>query len=160
MENRVKTQEEIEQELMELNNQFSEFLHTKGIVAKFRLAFSNMGESARKQHSADVASFEAVKAKSAEENKEFVEFIHTKGIKAKIRLVIENIKKGAKEAPHNTASQIARVRVQTQNAVARANALGNNSEVEYSAQTIQDEFNAFLKYKGLDERYSVIVTEE
>jgi len=98
MQNKIKTQQEIEQEMLELNEQFSQFLHTKGIAAKFKLAFNNMGESAKKQHAADVAEFEAVKAKSAEDNKEFAEFLRTKGIKAKYRLVIENIKKGAKSA--------------------------------------------------------------
>ncbi len=48
MENRAKTQPEIEQGMLELNNQFAAFLHTKGIAAKFRLAFHNMSESAKK----------------------------------------------------------------------------------------------------------------
>ena len=117
MNNTTKTQQEIEQ--------FSTFLHTKGIKAKFKLAFSNMKESAKKQHAADVAEFEAVKAQSAEDNKEFVEFLHTKGIKEKYKLVIENIKKGAKAAPANTAAQIAKVQAHTQAAVARANARGS-----------------------------------
>ena len=125
MANEIKTQKEIEEEMMELNEQFSAFLHTKGIKAKFKLAFNNMSESAKKQHAADVAEFEAVKAKSAEDNKEFVEFLHTKGIKEKYKLVIENIKKGAKAAPANTAAQIARVQAHTQAAVARANAIGS-----------------------------------
>ena len=94
MNNTTKTQQEIEQEMLEMSEQFSTFLHTKGIKAKFKLAFSNMKESAKKQHVADVAEFEAVKAQSAEDNKEFVEFLHTKGIKEKYKLVIENIKKG------------------------------------------------------------------
>ena len=96
MENRTKTQQKIEQEMLELNEQFSAFLHTKGIAAKFKLAFNNMSESAKKQHAADVAEFEAVKAQSAEDNKEFAEFLRTKGIKAKYKLVVENIKKGCK----------------------------------------------------------------
>ena len=62
MENKTKTQKEIEQEMLELNEQFSSFLHTKGIAAKFKLAFNNMSESAKKQHAADVAEFAAVKA--------------------------------------------------------------------------------------------------
>ena len=125
MNNTTKTQQEIEQEMLEMGEQFSTFLHTKGIKAKFKLAFSNMKESAKKQHAADVAEFEAVKTQSAEDNKEFVEFLHTKGIKEKYKLVIENIKKGAKAAPANTAAQIARVQAHTQAAVARANALGS-----------------------------------
>ncbi|MBQ2943491.1 MAG: hypothetical protein IJD93_02145 [Ruminococcus sp.] len=162
MENRTKTQQEIEQEMLELNDQFAAFLHTKGIAAKFKLAFNNMGESARKQHAADVAEFEAVKAQSAEDNKEFAEFLRTKGIKAKYKLVVENIKKGAKAAPANTAAQIAKVQAETQAAVARANAMGNPAPVvtEVSAATLENEFNAFLKSKGLDGKYTVSVTEE
>jgi len=162
MENKGKTQQEIEQEMLELNEQFSAFLHTKGIAAKFKLAFNNMSESAKKQHAADVAEFEAVKAKSAEDNKEFAEFLRTKGIKAKYKLVIDNIKKGAKEAPANTAAQIAKVQAQTQAAVARANAMGKPqpAAAEVSAATLEDELNAFLKSKGLDSKYTVSVTEE
>ena len=161
MENKIKTQQEIEQEMLELNDQFSEFLHTKGIAAKFKLAFNNMSESAKKQHEKDVASFNAVKAKSAEENKDFVEFLHTKGIGAKYRLVIENIKKGAKSASHDTAAQIAKVKAETQAAVARANAHGKQGAgAEITADTLQEEFNDFLKSKGLDGKYSVCVTEE
>jgi len=157
MENKIKTQQEIEQEMLELNEQFSAFLHTKGIVAKFKLAFHNMSESARKQHAADVAEFEAVKARSAEDNKEFAEFLRTKGIKAKYKLVVENIRKGAQAAPANTAAQIAKVRAETQAAVARAN---GKTTTEVSAATLEEEFNAFLKSKGLDGKYTVSVTED
>ena len=162
MENRTKTQQEIEQEMLELNDQFAAFLHTKGIAAKFKLAFNNMSESARKQHAADVAEFEAVKAKSAEDNKEFAEFLRAKGIKAKYKLVVENIKKGIKDAPANTAAQIAKVKVQTQAAVANANGVGKpgSAVAEVSASTLENEFNAFLKSKGLDGKYTVSVTEE
>ena len=161
MANEVKTQKEIELEMTELNEQFSAFLHTKGIKAKFKLAFNNMSESAKKQHASDVAEFEAVKAKSAEDNKEFAEFLRTKGIKAKYKLVVENIKNGAKAAPNNTAAQIAKVKADTQAAVARANALGKPGAavVEVSAVTLEDEFNAFLKSKGLYGKYTVSVTE-
>ena len=162
MENKIKTQQEIEQEMLELNEQFTTFLHTKGIAAKFKLAFNNMSASAKKQREADVAAFEAVKAQSAEDNKEFAEFLETKGIKAKCKLVVDNIKKGIKEAPTNTASQIAKVRIQTQTAVADANALGKPDThlAETSASSLQDEFNAFLKSKGLDGKYTVTITEE
>ena len=145
-----KTQQQIEQEMLELNEQFSAFLHTKGITAKFKLAFSDMADSARKQHEADVAQFEAVKAQSAEDNKEFVEFLHTKGVKAKFHLVVENIKKGASAAPQNTAAQIAKVQAETQANIARTN----------NITTLEAEFNAFLKSKGLDGKYTVSVTEE
>lgn len=163
MENRVKTQAEIEKEMLELNEQFSAFLHTKGIVAKFKLAFSDMADSARAQHEADVANFEAVKAQSAEDNKEFVEFLHTKGIKAKFHLVVENIKKGASAAPQNTAAQIAKVRAQTQAGIAQAQAYGNpyaSAPKTYTAESLADEFNDFLKSKGLDSQYTVVITEE
>ena len=162
MENSLKTQQELEQEMSELNDQFAAFLHTKGIVAKFKLAFNNIGESARKQHEADVAEFEAVKAQSAEDNKEFAEFLRTKGIKAKYKLVIENIKNGAKTAPANTAAQIAKVQSETKASVERANALGTNGILvtEVSSATLENEFNAFLKSKGLDGKYTVSVTEE
>ena len=161
MENRTKTQQEIEQEMRELNEQFSAFLHTKGITAKFKLAFKNMSESAKKQHAADVAEFEAVKARSAEDNKEFAEFLRTKGMKAKYKLVVENIKKGAKASPANTAAQIAKVQAETQAAVARANAMGKlEPATEVSAANLEAEFNAFLKAKGLDGKYTVSVTEE
>ena len=162
MENRMKTEKEIEQEMLELNDQFAAFLHTKGIVAKFKLAFNNMSESAKKQHAADVAEFEAVKAQSAEDNKEFAEFLRTKGVKAKYKLVVENIKKGMADASANTAAQIAKTKAHTQAAVAHANALGKPSAAtpEVNASSLEDEFNAFLKSKGLDGKYTVIVTEE
>lgn len=166
MEQGAKTQQEIEQEMLALNEQFGEFLRTKGISARFKLAFSNMSESAHKQHAADVAEYEAVKAQSAEDNKEFVEFLHTKGIKAKCNLVVENIKKGAGAAPHDTAAQIAKVHAQTQEAIARANAYGNvygkpaAAPQPYTAESLADEFNAFLKAKGLDAQYTVVVTED
>ena len=162
MENKLKTQQEIEREMIELNEQFSAFLHTKGIAAKFKLAYNNMSESAKKQHVADVAEFEAVKAQSVADNKEFAEFLRTKGIKAKYKLVVENIKKGAKAAPANTAAQIAKVQAETQEAVARANAIGKpqSATTEVSAATLENEFNAFLESKGLNGKYTVSVTEE
>lgn len=155
MENKAKTQQEIEKEMIELNDKFSKFLHTKGIKAKFKLAFSDMKESTKKQHEADVASFNAVKAKSAEDNKEFVEFLHTKGIKAKFRLVIENIKNGAKNASAKSAEQIARVKAQTQASIAGS----KNPVKEYTPELLSAEFNAFLKQNGLDSKYTVVITE-
>lgn len=148
-------QKEIENEMLELNNQFSEFLHTKGIKAKFKLAFSSMADSAKKQHELDVKNFNEIKQKSAEENKDFVEFLHAKGIKAKFNVVIENIKKGIKEAPQNTAKQIA-------NAKAKANPYKNSINVNkpITAETLKEEFNEFLKSKGLDTQYKVEIIEE
>lgn len=164
MENRTNTGRKVEQEMLELNEQFSAFLHTKGIGAKFRVAIENMGQSAHQQHEADKANFEAVKARSAEDNKEFAEFLHTKGIKSKYNLVVGNIKKSAKAASHDTAVQIAKIHAKTQEAVARANAHGNphgeTAPEAYTAASLADEFNAFLKLKGLDGKYTVSVTEE
>lgn len=164
MENKIKTQQEIEQEMIELNQQFSEFLHTKGIGAKFKVAFSNMEHSARKQHEADKSNFEAAKKKSAEDNKEFTEFLHTKGIKAKYNLVIKNIKNSAKTAPRDTAAQIAKIHAQTEDAVARANTHGNPlckaAPETCTAESLADEFNAFLKAKGIDGKYTVSILEE
>lgn len=156
MENKVKTQQEIEQEIAELNEQFGAFLRTKGITAKFKLAFSDMAESAKAQHEADKANFDAVKAQSAEENKEFVEFLHTKGLKAKITLVVENIKKGAAQSREKTAAQIAQAKASAHANVANADYGAQN----YSADQLSAEFNAFLKAKGLDGKYTVVVTEE
>ena len=65
-------QKQVEQEMLELNNQFSEFLKTKGIKAKFKLAFSNMKESAKKQHEQEVKNFNEIKTKSII-NKEDIE---------------------------------------------------------------------------------------
>lgn len=161
MNEQYKTQEEIEREMNELNKQFSEFLHTKGIAAKFRLAFSNMGESAAKQHEKDKADFEEVKRQSAEDNKEFVEFLHTKGVKAKVRLVVKNIKEGAKNAPQNTAAQIARATANATAGIPHYDIYGRPvQEKSATAQTLAEEFEAFLKEKGLEDKYSVEITEE
>lgn len=164
MENQAKTQQEIEQEMLELNEQFSEFLHTKGIGAKFRIAFKNMEQSAHKQHDTDKASFEAVKNQSAEDNKEFVDFLHAKGIKAKYNLVVENIKKSAKAAPHDTAAQVSKIHAHTQQAVARINSYGTphskSAPEAYTAVSLADEFNAFLRTKGLDGKFTVSITED
>lgn len=153
---------QIEQEMLELNEQFSEFLKTKGIIAKFKLAFKNMAESTNKQHQEDVARLNEIKEKSKEGNKEFVEFIHTKGIKAKFRLVVENIKKGASTQSTKTAEQIAKVKVQTQASIKRANTYSrqNINTSLVTAEMLAEEFNNFLKSKGLDAKYSVIITEE
>ena len=85
----------------EISKQFEEFCHTKGIKAKFKVAFSQMKENAHHQHEQDKANIEAVR--NSKENQEFKEFLHTKGFKAKCRLVIENMKKGAKNANADTA---------------------------------------------------------
>lgn len=132
-----------EQQVKDVNEQFKEFLQTKGISAKFKLAFENMKEKTKQQHEKDVKQFNEIKAQSAEENKEFVEFLKTKGLKAKIKLVIENIKKGAREANANTKAQIE-----------KAKQLGNPT---YSADELTKEFNAFLKQKGLASKYVVTI---
>ena len=154
MENQMKTQAQIEQEMLELNKQFSEFLHTKGITAKFKLAFSNMGDSVRTQHEADKAQYEAVKAQSAEKNAEFVEFLHTKGLKAKFHLVVNNIKKGAEAAPQRTAENIAKATAQA-HAHVNPYAGVHAAHRHYTAESLAKEFNEFLKMKGLDAQYTV-----
>lgn len=124
-------------EISELNEQFMEFLHTKGIKAKFKLAFTNMKESAKKQHEVDVENFNNVKAASIEQNKEFYEFLHTKGFKAKVKLVIENIKKGAKEAKTKG--------IPTYNHI--------------TEKELQKELELFLKSKNLDSKYTITIEE-
>lgn len=143
MENQEKA---LEQEVKDVNDQFVEFLHTKGIKAKFKLAFTNMKESASIKHAEDVKNFNEVKNKSMEENKEFVEFLHTKGLKAKVKLVIENIKKGAKESNQKVKEQI------------EASKQGYNQN-NISAETLNKEFNEFLKQKGLNNKYTVTIEE-
>ena len=150
----------------EISKQFEEFCHTKGFAAKFKVAFANMAESARKQKEADKAQLEEVKRKSAEAHPEFTEFLHTKGFKAKVKLVIENIKKGAKEAPAKTSAAIDGISAQTRANIAKAQANvhaygAKRVDVsEYSADDLSREFNEFLKAKGLDGKYAVEVTEE
>lgn len=158
MEKQVKTQAQIEQEMLELNKQFGEFLHTKGIAAKFKLAFANMGDSAAKQHEADKAQYEAVKAQSAEDNAEFVEFLHTKGLKAKFNLVVGNIKKGAETAPQRTAESIAKATAQAHVHVNPYAGVRKSGE-QYTAQSLTEEFNEFLKMKGLDTQYTVEIKD-
>lgn len=131
----------------DLNEQFREFLHTKGLTAKFKLAFQNMKESAKVQHAKDVKAFNEAKRQSAEDNKDFVEFLHTKELKAKFKLVIENIKKGARESKEKTKEEIE-----------KAKALGNPNKV-ITINDLNNEFNAFLKQKGLDNKYQVTIVE-
>ena len=156
----TKTQSQIQQEITEVNDQFNEFLKTKGLVAKFKLAFNNMKESARTQHQKDVDNFNKVKQQSAEQNKDFNEFLQTKGFKAKFNLVIENIKKGAREASQKTAAQIAKVKAQTNANIARTNGTVAPASADITAETLTEEFNAFLKSKGLADKYTVVITEE
>ncbi len=141
----------------EIAKQFEEFCKTKGIVAKFKVAFEQMGENARRQKEQDRANIEAVK--NSEENKEFREFLHTKGFKAKCRLVIENIKRGAANANADTARKLDELHKKTQ-ANIRAHGVPAAKSAEYSAEQLSAEFNAFLKERGLDEKYSVQIVEE
>ena len=163
MENKVKTQEERQQEINALNEQFKEFLHTKGIGAQFKLAFANMGESARKQREADRENFERIKAQSEEENKEFAALLRAKSFKEGIQIIIEGFKKSARESGVKTAEQIARVQAQTQANIARSKACNPayaaSAKAEYDAQSLAEEFNEFLKMKGLENKYVVVVNE-
>ena len=166
----LKTMEQNNRNYEEISKQFEEFCHTKGIAAKFRVAFSDMAENERRQREADQANLEEVKRQSAEADPEFTEFLHTKGLKAKVRLIVENIKKGAKEAPHKTAVAVDGVSAQTKANIARAQANVHGSAAgygvkakdvsEYSAEELARECNEFLKSKGLDAKYAVEITEE
>ncbi len=142
----------------EITKQFEEFCHTKGIVAKFKVAFEQMGENTRRQKEQDKANIEAVK--NSEENKEFKEFLHTKGFKAKCRLVIENIKKGAKNANADTAKKLDELHAKTQASIRAHSVTPGAKPAEYSAEQLAAEFNAFLKERGLDEKYAVQIVEE
>ncbi|MGN1060769.1 MAG: hypothetical protein ACI4QN_03460 [Candidatus Coproplasma sp.] len=153
----------------EISRQFEEFCHTKGIVAKFKVAFSDMAENARKQRERDKADFEEVKRQSAQANPEFTELLHTKGFKAKVKLIVENIKKSAKEAPRRTAAAVDEMSAQTKANIAKAQAglhcpsvscgLKVEDVAEYSADELSREFNEFLKAKGLDTKYAVEITD-
>ncbi|MDE6412082.1 MAG: hypothetical protein K2L02_06100 [Clostridia bacterium] len=154
----------------EISKQFEEFCHTKGIRAKFKVAFGGLAESARKQAAADKARLEEVKRQSAEANPEFAELLHTKGFKAKVKLIIANLKKGCKEAPAKTATAVDGISAQTRANIAKAQAnvyrttagygaygAKTKDASEYSADELAREFNEFLKSKGLD-GYTVEVT--
>ena len=47
MNNTTKTQQEIEQEMLEMSEQFSTFLHTKGIKEKYKLVIENIKKGAK-----------------------------------------------------------------------------------------------------------------
>ncbi len=142
----------------EITKQFEEFCHTKGFVAKFKVAFKQMSENTRRQKEQDRANIEAVK--NSEENKEFKEFLHTKGFKAKCRLVIENIKRGAANANADTARKLDELHAKTQASIRAHSVAPAANPANYSAEQLADEFNAFLKERGLDEKYSVEIVEE
>lgn len=154
----------------EISKQFEEFCHTKGIAAKFKVAFADMAENTRKQKEADKARLDEVKRRSAEANPEFTEFLHTKGFKAKVKLVIADLKKGCKEAAHKTAVDVDNISAQTKANIARAQAevyrttagygaqpygAKTKDASEYSADELTKAFNDFLKEKGLDKQYIV-----
>ena len=142
----------------EITKQFEEFCVAKGIVTKFKVAFEQMGDNARRQHEQDKANIEAVK--NSEENKEFREFLHTKGFKAKCRLVIENIKRGAANANADTAKKLDELHARTQASIRAHSVTPGAKTTEYSAEQLAAEFNAFLKERGLDEKYAVQIVEE
>ena len=63
----------------------------------------------------------------------------------------------------NEIEQIAKIHVQTQEAIAYANELGKTNARNTSVHTavsMEEEFNAFLKSKGLDGKYSISITEK
>lgn len=134
-------------DVKKLNDEFVQFLKTKGIKAKVNLVIENMKESTKLQHEKDVKAFNEVKAKSIEENKDFVEFLKTKGLKAKFKLVVENIKKGARES---------RVKVKEQIEASKH----INTPKVITTDDLSKEFNNFLKSKGLDGKYTVVIEEK
>ena len=134
-------------DVKKLNDEFVQFLKTKGIKAKVNLVIENMKESTKLQHEKDVKAFNEVKAKSIEENKDFVEFLKTKGLKAKFKLVVENIKKGARESRAKVKEQI------------EASKHINTPKV-ITTDDLSKEFNNFLKSKGLDGKYTVVIEEK
>lgn len=118
------------EEIINLNQQFSDFLHTKGLIEKLKLAFTNMKKSTKIRHEEDVKNFNLQKEKSIKENQEFYEFLHTKGFKAKCKLVIENIKKGPKEKQN-----------------------------KITEEDLNKEFEIFLKNKNLNNKYTIKIEE-
>jgi hypothetical protein len=73
-----------EQETQKRQAEFSAFLKTKGIKAKFSLAFAAMHEEACLQQQKDLAAFEARKQLSREENKAFDGFFAHPGLQSKM----------------------------------------------------------------------------
>ncbi len=142
----------------EIEKQFEEFCKAKGIVAKFKVAFEQMGENARRQHEQDKANIEAVK--NSEENREFKEFLHTKGFKAKCRFVIESVKRSAANANADTARKLDELHAKTQANINAHSVHGGAKSVDYSAEQLAAEFNVFLKERGLDDKYAVQIVEE
>lgn len=152
----------------EVSEQFERFCRTKGIAAKFRVAFSDMAEGVRRQCAADRESFDKVKRQSAAANPEFDEFLHTKGFKAKVRLVVENIRRGARECSRRTAAAADGISARTRADIERAKAgiytprrrADKRDGAEYSAEELTHEFNEFLRVNGLGDRYIAEVTED
>lgn len=173
---RAKTMEQYNDHRQEeIGKQFEEFCRTKGIAAKFKVAFADMAENTRRQRAADKARIEEIKRRSAEENPEFTEFLHTKGFKAKVRLVIQNLKNGCREASRKTAVAVDNISAQTRADIARAqtgvckSASDGGAHVsdtnvkdasEYTAAELTRTFNEFLKEKGLDSQYVVEITDD
>lgn len=163
---KIRRKQEMKQYNELIANQFNEFCHTKGIKAKFKVAFANMAENTCSQHEINKKEFEEIKRQSVENNPEFVEFLHTKGIKAKFRLVIENIKKSAKESSKKVAHQRDVIALQTKANIGKSKNGLNPYDVmkgrdisNYSLEEITEEFNLYLKLKGLDTKYSVEILE-
>lgn len=157
-ENNLSEERSTEMMEQEISRQFEEFCQTKGITAKFKVAFANMAENTRRQKEADKANFEEVKRKSAEANPEFTEFLHAKGLKAKLNVIVENIKKGAQETPQKTAASVKKAKARAK--ASAAYGYGQSAPLaDYSADDLSREFNEFLKAKGLDGTYTVEVTE-
>lgn len=134
-------------EIEVISNQFQEFLKAKGLKCKFKLAIENIKENAKKQHEIDKERFEKIKENSYHDNKAFEDMLKAKGIKAKIKLIVEGFKNSAKESKQKTKESIQ-----------VAKELGNPKS--YSIKNLTDEFNSYLKSKGLSARYYLVEIKE
>lgn len=140
--------ENIEDEMVDVNQQFTDFLKTKGIKARFKLAFSNMKDNAAVQHQESVREFKEIKKESRENNKEFVEFLETKGLKAKFYVVVNGFKNGIKEVKSiDKDSDLEEETVEC-------------NSTDCKATELSTEFNNFLKMQGLDTKYQVQIIEK
>lgn len=86
MEHYAKTQQEIEREMLELDKQFSEFLHTKGVAEKFKLAFGGTTGAQQKLYETDSADDDEGFAEFI--TKEWNAFLRSKGLDSQYTVVV------------------------------------------------------------------------
>lgn len=126
----------VKQEEATINSQFEEFLRAKGITAKFKLSFENMDENAHKQQEQNEA-----------EQKDFYEFLRTKGVKPKMKLAFEQMKKNADEVREHNRQMIETMKNE------------GFYEPPIDIERLSEEFNAFLRMKGIMTSYHIIIDE-